>query len=69
VKSGVLVICLLALSDDGAAWYDEQNASQFAALGVPIFACTPDKFPDLMSAAISKKNITTWASQNDILAK
>lgn len=69
VKSGVLVICLLALSDDGAAWYDEQNASQFAALGVPTFACTPDKFPDLMSAAISKKDITTWASQNDILAK
>ncbi|MDR0390791.1 MAG: VWA domain-containing protein, partial [Planctomycetaceae bacterium] len=66
VKSGVNVICLLALSDDGAPWYDEQNAAYFASIGVPTFACTPDKFPDLMATAINKKDITTWASQNQI---
>ncbi|MDR1483222.1 MAG: VWA domain-containing protein [Planctomycetaceae bacterium] len=66
VKSGATVICLLALSDDGAPCFDEQNAAHFASIGVPTFACTPDKFPELMAAAINKKDITTWASQNEI---
>ena len=66
VKSGVNVVCLLALSDDGAPWYDEQNASHFAAMGIPTFACTPDKFPDLMAAAIGRQDISLWASRNDI---
>jgi uncharacterized protein with von Willebrand factor type A (vWA) domain len=67
VKSGVNIICLLALNDDGAPWYDERNASYFASIGAPTFACTPDKFPDLMATAINKQNITSWASQNGIV--
>ena len=47
VASGVSVIALLALSDDGAPAYDHDNAQAFAALGVPTFACTPDQFPEL----------------------
>jgi hypothetical protein len=38
--SGVLVIALLALSDDGAPAYDHEVAA-LAALGVPAFGCTP----------------------------
>jgi Mg-chelatase subunit ChlD len=55
--AGVQVIVLLALSDEGAPAYDHENAAALAALGVPAFACTPDIFPDLMAAAIERRNV------------
>jgi Mg-chelatase subunit ChlD len=55
--SGVQVIVLLALSDEGAPDYDRDNAASLAALGVPAFACTPDLFPELMSAAIERRDL------------
>ena len=64
---GVQVIALLALSDDGAPGYDHANAAAFAALGAPAFACTPDLFPDLMAAAISRQDISRWAAAHDIV--
>jgi hypothetical protein len=66
VASGVKVIALLALSDEGAPAYDPENASVMAGLGVPAFACTPDLFPDLMAAAIQRQDISAWASANGI---
>ena len=57
-------IVLPALNDDGAPCYDKRNAEYLAGLGVPTFACTPDKFPDLMAAALSKQDIGMWASKN-----
>jgi Mg-chelatase subunit ChlD len=68
VASGVQMICLLALSDGGAPCSDTQNAQTFASMGIPTFACTPDKFPDLMAAAIRKQDLTTWAASNEIVA-
>jgi len=62
------VITLRALSDDGAPAYDHGNAHAFAALGVPTFACTPDRFPDLMAAAIEKRDLNTWAAKEGIVA-
>jgi Mg-chelatase subunit ChlD len=55
--SGVQVIVLLALSDDGAPDFDRDNAAALAALGVPAFACTPDLFPELMAAAIERRDL------------
>jgi Mg-chelatase subunit ChlD len=69
VESGVQAICLLALNDDGSPSYDHENAAKFSALGVPVFACTPDMFPDLMAAAIQKQDLFLWAGQNDIVLK
>lgn len=66
VNNGVQVITLLALNDEGAPYYDHQNAEYFASLGIPVFACTPDKFPDLMAAALSKQDVMAWAGTNDI---
>jgi hypothetical protein len=68
VSSGVSLITLLALSDDGAPVYDHQNAAALAALGSPAFACTPDKFPSLMAAAIQRQDIALWAAANDVAA-
>lgn len=61
--AGVNFICLLALADNGAPGYDHQNAARFAALGIPTFACTPDRFPELMAAAIQKQDVNLWAAK------
>ncbi|GII83225.1 VWA domain-containing protein [Sphaerisporangium siamense] len=61
--AGVQVIVLLALSDEGQPHYDRDNAEALAALGVPAFACTPDAFPDLMAAAIERRDIAQWAER------
>ncbi|RNL83941.1 VWA domain-containing protein [Halostreptopolyspora alba] len=62
--SGVRVVVLLALSDEGAPAYDRQNAAALAELGVPAFACTPDEFPDLMAAAIQGDSLTGWVERH-----
>lgn len=68
VKQGVNVITLLALSDDGRPAYDAQMAAEFATLGSPVFACTPEQFPDLMATALKREDIMLWAADQDIKA-
>jgi hypothetical protein len=58
--SGVNFITLLALSDDGAPGYGRNTAEAFATMGIPSFACTPDKFPELIAAAIQQKDLSNW---------
>ena len=65
--AGVQVITLLALSDDGKPSYEAENAQAIAAFA-PVFACTPDLFPEMMAAAISRSDINAWAASNDIVA-
>ncbi|MEJ8841528.1 VWA domain-containing protein [Lacibacter sp. H375] len=67
--AGVQVVVLLALNDEGAPSYDHENANFLATLGIPVFACTPDKFPDLMAAALSKQDIGIWAAKEDLVLK
>jgi Mg-chelatase subunit ChlD len=67
VASGVTIVCLLALNDEGAPCFDQNNAAALAELGVPSFACSPDMFPDLMAAAISRHDLARWAAQNDVV--
>ncbi len=67
VASGVQLIVLLALNDDGRPGYDHRNAAALTALGAPVFGCTPDLFPDLMAAAIGRQNIAQWAAQQGIV--
>jgi hypothetical protein len=67
IGSGVQVVALLALNDDGAPMFDHKHASAFSALGSPAFACTPDLFPDLMAAAINRRDLGQWAATNNIV--
>ena len=67
--AGVQVIVLLALNDDGAPGYDHGNAQFLSNIGIPVFACTPDKFPELMAAAISKQDISMWAAKEELVLK
>ena len=66
VASGVTVVNLLALSDSGTPAYDHELAAKLSALGAPAFACTPDKFPELMAAALRKDDLTQWAESEGI---
>jgi hypothetical protein len=66
VQSGVQLIALLALSDDGRPGFDTRHAAAFAAMDVPVFACTPDKFPELMAAALTKRDLMLWATQQGL---
>lgn len=63
-ESGVQLIALLALSDEGKPWYDAKNAATFAALDIPVFACTPERFPELMAAALAKKDLKLWETRS-----
>jgi len=67
--AGVQVVVLLALNDEGAPSYDHGNAQFFSNLGIPVFACSPDKFPDLMAAALSKQDIAMWAAKEEMVIK
>jgi len=66
VGSGVNLIVLLALSDDGRPGYDTSHAQKLAALGCPVFACTPDQFPDLMAHALGRRDLQEWAASREI---
>ena len=61
--AGVTCVALLALSDEGAPIYDHDNAAALAALGIPSFGCTPDRFPDLMAAALGREDLAMWAAR------
>ncbi len=68
-NSGVTFITLLALNDQGAPSFDKTNASKFANLDIPSFACTPNQFPDLIATAIKKESINQWMARNDVIGK
>lgn len=56
-QSGVEVIVLLSLNDDGAPKYNHDNAEVLSSYGIPCFSCTPDIFPTLMAAALNKQDL------------
>ena len=67
VESGVNFIALRALDDKGAPVSDHSVASALAGHNIPCFACTPDLFPELMAAAIGRKDISRWAAERGIV--
>jgi hypothetical protein len=52
VTSGVAVVVLLALSDEGAPAYDHEHAAALTALGATVVASSPDEFPELLATAL-----------------
>ena len=67
IASGVQFVTLLALSDEGAPSYDAGLAAKLSAMGAPAFACTPELFPELMAAAINKRDLARWAAEREIV--
>jgi len=67
LASGVELVLLLALSDEGAPAYNHELAAELTALGAPTFACTPELFPELMAAALRREDIAQWAAARGIV--
>ena len=67
VADGAQLIVLLALDDKGAPRFNRTIAQELAALDIPVFACTPERFPDLMGAAVNGQSIRDWAAANGIV--
>lgn len=63
--SGVQMIALLALSDKGAPTFDHNIAAALAGFGIPAFACIPHRFPDLIAAAIERRDLARWAAEEE----
>ena len=58
--SGVLVVCLLAIQDGGKPYYSQDMAQKIANLGIPCFACAPEKLPELLHAVLQKQDLSQF---------
>jgi hypothetical protein len=52
VESGVKVIVLLALSDEGTPAHDHDHAAALVALGATVLSSTPTEFPAILADAL-----------------
>ena len=59
--SGVTVVVLLAIADGGKPYYDQQTAQKVAAMGIPCFACAPEKLPLLLERALRGQSLEELA--------
>lgn len=67
--SGVLVVCLLAISQAGTPVFDTTMARRLAVLGIPCFACTPHLLPKLMEEVIRGRNVADFARREGLTAR
>lgn len=64
-QSEASVICLLAISDRGKPCYDAQMAGRVAGLGIPCFACAPEKLPLLLERAFKGQDLSVFEKQKE----
>lgn len=65
-ESGVTVICLLAISDDGEPYYNKDLANKFAGFGIPSFACSPNLLPELLEKTLKGESIENIGRKSNI---
>ena len=59
--SGVTVVVLLAIADGGKAYFNEQTAQRIADMGIPCFACPPERLPELLEYALKGQDLAQFA--------
>ncbi len=62
-ESGVTVLVLLALADGGTPAYDERLGKKISNLGIPCFACTPNRLPELIGGALKGDDLLALADR------
>lgn len=55
--SGVTVVVLLAIADGGKPFYDPETARRIAAMGIPCFACAPERLPELLERCLKGQSL------------
>ena len=62
-EAGVTVVCLLAISGDGQPYYDTQMAGKIASMGIPCFACNPEKLPLLLERVLKNLDLSSFQEE------
>ncbi|MCM1165696.1 MAG: VWA domain-containing protein [Lachnospiraceae bacterium] len=62
-SSGVTVVCLLALADKGKPYCDEQMAQKLSGFGIPCFACSPQRLPELLERVLKGQDLGGFEKQ------
>ena len=52
------------IADGGKPCYDEQTAQRIANMGIPCFACTPEKLPQLLERALKKQDLSALMTES-----
>ena len=55
--SGVTVVTMLAIANGGKPYYDAQTAQRIAGMGIPCFACTPEKLPQVLERVLKGQGL------------
>lgn len=63
-ESGVIVISLLAIADGGKPYYSASMAQKIAGMGIPCFACTPERLPELLTSALKGHDLSGFDRRN-----
>lgn len=63
LEGGLKAVGLLAITDQGKPSYNEQLATKLAKMGMPCFACIPDRLPDLLAAVIKGQDLGQFATK------
>ena len=61
-EDGVIVICLLAISDSGKPYYDANMAQRIANNGIPCFAAAPQILPRLLEKAMKNEDMSEFTT-------
>lgn len=62
LESGIKAMTLLAISDQGKPSFNENLANKLAKLGMPCFACTPNRLPELIEGVLRGNNLQSIAT-------
>ena len=62
-ESGATVVCLLAIADGGKPYYDAQMAQRIAGVGIPCFACNPQKLPQLLERTLKGQDLMAFQGE------
>ncbi|MCI8699655.1 MAG: VWA domain-containing protein [Oscillospiraceae bacterium] len=64
-ESGAKVVVLLAIADGGRPFYDPETARRIAAMGIPCFACAPERLPELLERCLKGQSLEGLMKEKD----
>ncbi|MCI8761545.1 MAG: VWA domain-containing protein [Oscillospiraceae bacterium] len=64
-ESGAKVVVLLAIADGGRPFYDPETARRIAAMGIPCFACAPERLPELLERCLKGRSLEGLMKEKD----
>jgi len=61
--SGIKAVTLLAITDQGEPSYNKALANTLADLGMPSFACTPERLPEMLAGVLKGHDLKSIAAK------